>query len=73
MARGANSLVPCFCMQGDKVKKGQTVAYVDQLGTFVAVEVGFLPWPSWHQPGCLSVIPSCFLVNAESVIMPTPS
>lgn len=28
------------CMlQGDKVKKGQTVAYIEQLGTFVPVEV----------------------------------
>lgn len=26
-------------MQGDKVKKGQTVAYIEQLGTFVPVEV----------------------------------
>ncbi len=26
-------------VQGDKVKKGQTVAYIEQLGTFVPVEV----------------------------------
>ena len=26
-------------MQGARVKKGQTLAYVEQLGTFVAVEV----------------------------------
>jgi hypothetical protein len=27
-------------LQGDQVKKGQVLAYVEQLGTFVAVEVG---------------------------------
>ena len=26
-------------VQGDKVKKGQIVAYIEQLGTFVPVEV----------------------------------
>lgn len=30
----------CTCfLQGDKVKKGQIVAYIEQLGTFVPVEV----------------------------------
>lgn len=28
-----------MALQGDKVKKGQTVAYIEQLGTFVPVEV----------------------------------
>ena len=27
------------CVQGDQVKKGQLLGYVEQLGTFVAVEV----------------------------------
>jgi hypothetical protein len=27
-------------LQGDSVKKGQPLGYVEQLGTFVAVEVG---------------------------------
>ena len=31
-----------MAMQGDKVKKGQTVAYIEQLGTFVPVEVNLL-------------------------------
>lgn len=30
-------------LQGDKVKKGQTVAYIEQLGTFVPVEVRTVP------------------------------
>ena len=28
-----------MAVQGDKVKKGQAVAYIEQLGTFVPVEV----------------------------------
>ena len=28
-----------WALQGDKVKKGQIVAYIEQLGTFVPVEV----------------------------------
>jgi biotin carboxyl carrier protein len=31
--------------EGDSVKKGQTLGYVEQLGTFVDVKVGVLPYP----------------------------
>ena len=37
-------------MQGDKVKKGQTVAYIEQLGTFVPVEVNALHTYCWSSP-----------------------
>jgi hypothetical protein len=45
-------------MQGDKVKKGQTVGYVEQLGTFVAVEVRFCSIPNQHTAARHGVI-SC--------------
>lgn len=45
-----------MCVQGDKVKKGQTVAYVDQLGTFVAVEVRHPNHtPDLPAPDCLAL------------------
>lgn len=32
-----------WALQGDKLKKGQIVAYIEQLGTFVPVEVSCAP------------------------------
>lgn len=37
-------------LQGSRVKKGQPLAFIEQLGTFVPVEVC---WFSWHDLGLL--------------------
>ena len=37
---GSCKRLHCSSEQGDTIKKGQHVAYVEQLGTFVPVEVG---------------------------------
>ena len=34
---------PHLVLQGDKVKSGQVLGYVEQLGTFVPIEVGCTP------------------------------
>lgn len=51
-------------LQGDKVKRGQAVAYIEQLGTFVPVEVG--PYVV-NTPFCFCVC----LAEADSISDPT--
>ena len=50
------------CVQGDKVKKGQVVAYVEQLGTYVPIEVS-----------CMQLLPCvcCSHVQLMLALLPT--
>ena len=64
-------------LQGDKVKSGQVLGYVEQLGTFVPIEVGcslsvsvkhLLAGAQLGQPAtALRVLVSCMVVSRDKL------